>query len=84
MKDFWEANPESVSLLYEYVFRFNEGYSNVEVIVASCQLWIHPGVLFPFCFFVCFISRATYHRILLYKLLASMDVHVIAVDYRGW
>ncbi|PIK61417.1 putative monoacylglycerol lipase ABHD12 [Apostichopus japonicus] len=29
-------------------------------------------------------TRATYHRILLYKLLASMDVHVIAVDYRGF
>lgn len=29
-------------------------------------------------------TRATYHRILLYKLLSSVDAHVIAVDYRGF
>lgn len=29
-------------------------------------------------------TRATYHRILLYKLLSAVDVHVVAVDYRGF
>ncbi|XP_033735747.1 lysophosphatidylserine lipase ABHD12-like [Pecten maximus] len=29
-------------------------------------------------------SRAGWHRVQLYKLLVSMDFHVIAFDYRGW
>jgi len=34
----------------------------------------------------CFLSccfRAGWHRVGLYKVLSSMDFHVIAVDYRG-
>ena len=31
----------------------------------------------------CMFFRAGWHRVGLYKLLAKMDFHVIAVDYRG-
>jgi hypothetical protein len=44
---------------------------------------VSNSFVFALIFDICFYFRGQSHRVELYKILSSMNLHVIAIDYRG-